>query len=200
MPYYNRDPKRDHNFDNHPRAVCMLWGFQSNVAGPSWCHVPLRGGAILAQLSKRTLAEPIQDALQLKKKIPAAALILDRISPAICFRAGPLCRMPPHCPKGHGRSSAGRGSGETSFNSRLLKRLHRLRSCFCPLPSAHAGCELRFGHGVCRRSGRGHARVAKMLQDEAHSRVNDAGKLPKASTCSCCIPFFIFPSPRLGDL
>ena len=21
MPYYNRDPKRDHNFDNHPHAV-----------------------------------------------------------------------------------------------------------------------------------------------------------------------------------
>ena len=23
MPYYNRDPKRDHNFDNHPH-----WGFR----------------------------------------------------------------------------------------------------------------------------------------------------------------------------
>ena len=22
MPYYNRDPKRDHNFDNHPYRHC----------------------------------------------------------------------------------------------------------------------------------------------------------------------------------
>ena len=26
MPYYNRDPKRDHNFDNHPFIVLVLQG------------------------------------------------------------------------------------------------------------------------------------------------------------------------------
>ena len=24
MPYYNRDPKRDHNFDNHPYKVLQV--------------------------------------------------------------------------------------------------------------------------------------------------------------------------------
>ena len=23
MPYYNRDPKRDHNFDNHPSTIIL---------------------------------------------------------------------------------------------------------------------------------------------------------------------------------
>ena len=25
VPYYNRDPKRDHNFDNHPHVKRMEW-------------------------------------------------------------------------------------------------------------------------------------------------------------------------------
>ena len=28
MPYYNRDPKRDHNFDNHPHERNGLSGFE----------------------------------------------------------------------------------------------------------------------------------------------------------------------------
>ena len=38
MPYYNRDPKRDHNFDNHPFEVHLGsgimrcgWGVQDGV-------------------------------------------------------------------------------------------------------------------------------------------------------------------------
>ena len=26
MPYYNRDPERDHNFDNHPYIWFRVWG------------------------------------------------------------------------------------------------------------------------------------------------------------------------------
>ena len=29
VPYYNKDPKRDHNFDNHPYTI--------------WVHGPLKG-------------------------------------------------------------------------------------------------------------------------------------------------------------
>ena len=28
MPYYNRDPKRDPNFDNHPYVLQAEWGFK----------------------------------------------------------------------------------------------------------------------------------------------------------------------------
>ena len=36
VPYYNRDPKRDHNFDNHPHASAseckfLLEGLQENL-------------------------------------------------------------------------------------------------------------------------------------------------------------------------
>ena len=31
MPYHSRDPKRDHNFDNHPYGV--VWGIYYEGAG-----------------------------------------------------------------------------------------------------------------------------------------------------------------------
>ena len=33
MPYYTRDPKRDHNFDNHPNDGFSLHGLQLQVWG-----------------------------------------------------------------------------------------------------------------------------------------------------------------------
>ena len=35
MPYYNRDPKRDHNFDNHPnQAIIMgLYSGRNGIQG-----------------------------------------------------------------------------------------------------------------------------------------------------------------------
>ena len=32
MPYYNRDPKRDHNFDNHPHD-CRVQSFGFRILG-----------------------------------------------------------------------------------------------------------------------------------------------------------------------
>ena len=37
VPYYNRDPKRDHNFDNPPMGFCIrmiLWPLHEGADGP----------------------------------------------------------------------------------------------------------------------------------------------------------------------
>ena len=33
MPYYIRDPKRDHNFDNHPCKGSLIWVRACKVSG-----------------------------------------------------------------------------------------------------------------------------------------------------------------------
>ena len=43
MPYYNRDPKRDHNFDNHP------WEFHGILFGTSLWQFWRESQALVAE-------------------------------------------------------------------------------------------------------------------------------------------------------
>ena len=64
MPYYNRDPKRDDDFDNHPYASFMVEGLGRAL----WATLGLRAlglGALGAwgygfRLSSSTAAQKIQ--------------------------------------------------------------------------------------------------------------------------------------------
>ena len=69
MPYYTKDPKRDHNFDNHPYAivylcVCILGiGHDKPTEEASKCPTPVssefldaseaEGGKLQAESSRR---------------------------------------------------------------------------------------------------------------------------------------------------
>ena len=58
MPYYNRDPKKDHNFDNHPGikepgvvgASMILDGSQSNFTTRSATQLMVEGSELTATL------------------------------------------------------------------------------------------------------------------------------------------------------
>ena len=55
MPYYNRDPKRDHNFDNHPSCVVTKvrkvgLGFLRGDPKPGHGHVVLWGVSLTQTL------------------------------------------------------------------------------------------------------------------------------------------------------
>ena len=42
MPYYSRDPKRDHNLDNHPYAVQPLQELHPGQVPPKDCREDVR--------------------------------------------------------------------------------------------------------------------------------------------------------------
>ena len=42
MPYYNRDPKRDHNFDNHP----YIYIYRVHISGPKRVPTQLFWGVL----------------------------------------------------------------------------------------------------------------------------------------------------------
>ena len=57
MPYYKKEPKRDHNFENHPHVLWCLMSFAPRLrldqtqTATTWCSTPvLKLGLLLCQV------------------------------------------------------------------------------------------------------------------------------------------------------
>ena len=79
MPYYNRDPKRDHNFDNHQYGSCRFVAFLKEKRG--------RGGVVLGVVkSYRGTLKAYQVCMKLSQRFHNGFRALLSAKPILGFR------------------------------------------------------------------------------------------------------------------